>query len=222
MTVTFLQAPKKVSKEGRGDAVASVSFLPLQPLPLALLFPSNSACRRDACVLWGCLHLCLQCQICAFTHQSFLSSVIQPMIMPLSSSRRLDRGEEGTSCLLATQEHKAAAAIAVTKCIKAVISLPLHSPHPETKPLQSPAGNHPSQRHLRSTSLQGCRAEGMIRLYSAIKAFILSFLFPSCGSRQSASLLPISHPHCSALPCLGAPSPLCGATATLSPCPQLL
>lgn len=93
----------------------------------------------------------------------------------------------------------------------------MHSPHPETKPLQSPAGNSPSQRHLRGTSLQGCRAEGMIHLYSAIKALILSFLFPSRGSRQSALLLPISHPHCSALWRLGAPSPLCGAAATESP-----
>lgn len=102
MTVTFLQVPKKVSK-GRGDAVASVTFVPLQPLPLALLSPSSSACRRDACALWGYLHLRLQCQICAFTRRSFLSSsVIQPVIMPLSSSGRLDGGEEGTSCLLAT------------------------------------------------------------------------------------------------------------------------
>lgn len=93
MTVTYLQAPKNVSKEGRGDAVASVTFLPLQPLPLALLFPSNSAGRRDACVLWGHLHLRFQCQICAFTHRSFLSSsVIRPMRMLLSSSRKLDGG----------------------------------------------------------------------------------------------------------------------------------
>lgn len=51
-------------------------FPPLQPLPLALLFPSNSACRVDACVLWGYLHLRFQCQICAFTHLSFLSSSV--------------------------------------------------------------------------------------------------------------------------------------------------
>lgn len=130
-------------------------------------------------------------------------------------------GEGGTSCLLATQEHKAAAAIAVTKHIKAVISLPVHSSHPETKPLQSPAGNHPSQRHLHGTSLQGCRTEGMIHLYSAIKALILSFLFP-CGSQQSALLLPISHPQCGALWCSGPPSLLWGAAAPVSPCPQLL
>lgn len=63
--------------------------------------------------------------------------------------------EGGTSCLLEMHKHKAAAAIAASKGIKAVISLPVHSPHPETKPLQSPAGNRPSQRHLHGTSLQG-------------------------------------------------------------------
>lgn len=98
----------------------------------------------------------------------------------------------------------------------------MHSPHPETKPLQSPAGNHPSQRHLRGTSLRGGRAEGMVHLYSAIKALIFSYLSSSCGSWQSALLLPISHPLCSALQSLGTPSPLCRAAVTVSPCPQLL
>jgi len=79
----------------RGNTVASVTFLSLQLLPLTLLFPSNSACRSDACVLWGCLHLCFQCQICAFTHRSFLClSVIRPMTVLLSSSQRLDEGKE--------------------------------------------------------------------------------------------------------------------------------
>lgn len=130
--------------------------------------------------------------------------------------------EGGTSCLLKMHEHKAAAKIAVSKGIKAVISLPVHSPHPETKPLQSPAGNHPSQRHLCGTSLRGGRAEGMVHLYSAIKALIFSFLSSSCGSWQSALLLPISHPLCSALQSLSTPSPLCRADVTVSPCPQLL
>lgn len=43
--------------------------------------------------------------------------------------------------------------------------------------------------------LMGCREEGMTRLCSAIRALILSFLFPLCGSQRSALLVPISHSH---------------------------
>lgn len=56
-----------------------------------------------------------------------------------------------------------------------------------------------------------------MRLYSAIKALILSFLFPSCGSWRSALLVPVSHPHSRAVRCLCAPSPV-GGTA---PCPRV-
>lgn len=69
---------------------------PLQLLPLALV--SQQLCLQARClsVLWGYLHLSLQCQICDFTHQSFLSwSVIWAVITPLCSSGGLNEGEEG-------------------------------------------------------------------------------------------------------------------------------
>lgn len=110
------------------------------------------------------------------------------------------------------QEHKAGAAIAVREHIKAIISLPVHSP--ETKPLQSPAGNHPRQRHLCGTSPQGCRAEGMICLYSAIKALILSLLFPSCAAFPQLS------PSVQCFMVLGCSLPTLQSDCHHIPCPQ--
>lgn len=177
-TVTFLQAPQKVSKEGPW-----LSYIPpLQLLPLAVLFPSNSACSMMPVCVMG-----IPSPQPPMSNLSFRSSIFSLLICHLGRDntpmllRRAKWGRGGTNCLPAKQEHKTGAAIAVREHIKAIISLPVHSQ--ETKPLQSPAGNHPRQRHLHGTSPQGCRAEGMICLYSAIKALILSFLFPSCGSQ---------------------------------------
>lgn len=172
------QAPQKVSKEGPW-----LSYIPpLQLLPLAVLFPSNSACSMMPVCVMG-----IPSPQPPMSNLSFRSSIFSLLICHLGRDntpmllRRAKWGRGGTNCLPAKQEHKTGAAIAVREHIKAIISLPVHSQ--ETKPLQSPAGNHPRQRHLHGTSPQGCRAEGMICLYSAIKALILSFLFPSCGSQ---------------------------------------
>lgn len=93
MTVTFLQAPEKVSTEGlwpqlhSSPTAAASGSLVLQQLCLQ---------ARCLSVLWGYLHLSLQCQIRDFTHQSFLSwSVIWAVITPLCSSGGLNEGEEG-------------------------------------------------------------------------------------------------------------------------------
>lgn len=123
VTATFLPAPEC---PGKDVAMLCPRVLSSPRQSLALLFPSNSARRRGAGVLWG--YLRRQCQICAPTHQSLLSSsVIRPMLVPYNLMKARP-GEEGTSCLLARREHKAAAAAAVTAHIKAVISLPVQSP----------------------------------------------------------------------------------------------
>lgn len=186
MSVIFLQTPKKVSKDGCSDVVASVTSPPPASVASGSHFPAPlRAGMMPVCVIGTpsplppMSNLCVSLLICYSAHNNAL--------ILLSKARE---GKGGTSCLLATQEHKAAAAIAVTKCIKALFLCQCTVPIQR----QSPAGSCPSQRHLRGTSLQGCRKEGMIHLYSAIKALILSFSFPPCGSGTALCFFPSPTP----------------------------
>lgn len=91
--------------------------------------------------LQGCSHLCCECQICAFTHPSFLpSSAIQPMTKLFSEWIDV---EGGTNCPLTSEARKAVTA--ANKCMKDVISLPAHSPHAGTMPLQSLLADTPAR-----------------------------------------------------------------------------
>lgn len=76
--------------------LGSVTFLPCSCCLWLSCFPATLPAAWCLSVLWGYLHLSLQCQICDFVLPSFpYWSVIWAVITPLCSSGGLNEGEEG-------------------------------------------------------------------------------------------------------------------------------